>query len=92
MAIKNIRVDEKVHKQIVKKANANDRGIGDQVAYWAKNECSHPESEREYVTAELPMPEQDALVEDQGRRLLVGFYCLQCKRYVFKKLLTPSVS
>lgn len=70
---KNIRVDEKVHQQVKKIADANFRGMGDQVAYWAAMDCAHPLAMRE---------EKIAHVAGTGEKLHL-YYCRQCDRHIF---------
>ena len=54
--------------------------------------CSHPEKSREYVTANLPMPDQEVLMEGAPRRTVMGgFYCRECGQYVFPKPQTEPV-
>ena len=69
---KVIRVDEKVHKQVKKIADANFRGIGDQVAYWVAMDCQHPLEMREEKVAHV-------VGSDETLRF---FYCPQCKQTV----------
>jgi hypothetical protein len=48
--------------------------------------CPHPEKSRQYVTANLPMPGQEAFTEGAPRRTVMGgFYCPECSQYVFPK-------
>lgn len=53
--------------------------------------CPHPEESRSYVTASLPMPEQDAITSGSKRRTVGGFYCGTCGKYVFKKSQTGQL-
>ena len=73
-----IRVDEKVHKQVTKIAKANFRGIGDQVAFWAANDCPHPIEMREEKNVKITVF-QDGDSVDQSLRI---FYCKQCRHHV----------
>jgi hypothetical protein len=72
-----IRVDEKVHKQVKKIADANFRGVGDQVAYWVANECSHPTEMRE--VKEVSVAPEGIKDADNTLRIL---HCRQCDRYI----------
>lgn len=55
--------------------------------------CPHPEKSRQYVTANLPMPDQDALTEGNPRRTVMGgFYCPECGKYVFPKSQPEPIS
>lgn len=78
MADKQIRVDEKVHKQIVKIARSNFRGIGDQIAYWAAKDCSHPIEAREEKDMTVSIMEDGKSI-DQTMRV---FLCKQCGRHI----------
>lgn len=78
MADKFIRVPEKTHKQVVKIAKANYRGIGDQVSYWAEQECPHPTEMREERTVRVALVEDGNVGTDQTLRL---FYCKLCRRF-----------
>jgi hypothetical protein len=42
--------------------------------------CPHPEEKRSYMTADLPIPTQEA----GKRHTLGGFYCAECGRFIFK--------
>lgn len=78
MADKQIRVDEKVHKKITKIAEANFRGIGDQIAYWAANDCPHPIEMRQEKNVQVTVfTDGDSI--DQTLRV---FYCKQCRHHV----------
>lgn len=48
--------------------------------------CPHPEESRTYVTASLPMPEQDAITSESPRQRVGGFYCGECGKFIFKKM------
>ena len=78
MADKQIRVDEKVHKQIVKIARSNFRGIGDQIAFWASKDCPHPIEAREEKDVTVSIME-DGKSTDQTLRV---FLCKQCRRHI----------
>ena len=52
--------------------------------------CPHPEKSRQYVTANLPMPDQEALTSGSPRRTVRGgFFCSECGQYVFPKVSEP---
>jgi len=53
--------------------------------------CPHPEESRSYVTASLPMPEQDVINSDSPRQRVGGFYCGECGKFIFKKMLKGQV-
>jgi len=82
MVIKNIRVHEKVHKQVVKIAKANFRGIGDQVAFWAANDCPHPVGMREEKAVTMAFVEDGQVGADHTLRV---FYCKQCQKHVLSE-------
>ena len=75
-----IRINEKLHKQVKKIADANFRGMADQVAYWAANDCPHPTEMREEMEIVVAVPDKDGKVgESQSLRI---FYCKQCRKVV----------
>lgn len=47
--------------------------------------CPHPEEKRQYVTAELPLQEDEAIMENRGGRIIGGFLCTDCKTYIFNR-------
>ena len=71
---KNIRVDESVHRQVKRIADANFRGMGDQVAYWAAMDCPHPIELRD---------EKFAHVVGTNEKISF-FYCPKCKRHIIE--------
>ena len=73
-----IRVDDKVYKQVVKIAKANFRGYGDQVAYWAANDCPHPVEMREEKNVQVSIM-KDGESTDKTLRV---FFCKQCRHHV----------
>lgn len=73
-----IRVGEELHKQVEAIANANYRGIKDQIAYWADHDCPHPAEMRENMNVQVSTPKNGKLTNHNLR----VFYCNQCKRYV----------
>lgn len=81
MTDKFIRVPEKTHKKIEKIAEANYRGIGAQVSYWADRECPHPVEKREEfrVTLTIPVSENGETPQDNTLRV---FRCGQCRQVV----------
>lgn len=74
-----ISISPKVHKQVVKIADANFRGVGDQIAYWAANDCPHPEDQRQHSNVQVALVEDGKVGPDQSLRI---FRCLQCGRIV----------
>lgn len=74
-----IRVNEEVHEKVTKIADANYRGIGDQVAYWADHDCVHPSEMREDRTVRVALVEDGKTGADETLRV---FYCKQCKRLI----------
>ena len=70
---KVIRVDEAVHGKVRKIAEANFRGLGDQVAFWAAMDCPHPAEMR-----------KDHVAHVEGTNdALRFFHCGKCGRNVF---------
>jgi len=80
MPDKQIRVNEKVHKQVKKIADINFRGMGDQVAFWAATDCPHPTETREEKVAHVV----------GSNETLRFFYCRQCKRHICMDDSTPG--
>lgn len=76
---KAIRVDEKVHRQVRKIAEANFRGLGDQIAYWVAMDCPHPIEQRQEKVAHVVGSQETVRF----------FYCSQCKRHVFHETPIP---
>jgi len=71
----NVKPD--VFEQVAEIADANFRGIGDQVAYWAANDCPHPEDQREFSSVQVALVEDGQVGPDQSLRV---FRCQQCGR------------
>jgi hypothetical protein len=74
-----IRVSEKVHKKVSKIADANFRGMGDQVAFWAAKSCTHPEEMRQAAEVQLAVVKHGQVGEDHT---LSAFYCQACGQLV----------
>lgn len=86
---KMIRVSEEVHEKVSKIADANYRGMGDQVAYWADHTCVHPVEYREakhvlvFPVAQASKHKTAHLGKDHKQR---GFYCSMCHQLVIPDL------
>lgn len=76
---KNIPVKDEVHERVRLIAEANFRGIGDQVAFWAAADCPHPVEMREEKKVQVALMEDGKLSEDSSVRV---FYCNQCQHHV----------
>lgn len=51
-----------------------------------KEACNHPEDKRQYLTAELPLQGLGPMTADTERMSLGGFYCQECRMYIFRGL------
>ena len=77
---KTINVTPETFVQVQLIADANDRGLGDQVKYWAKRELPECEHNKQSVTVET-FPGNDSLVMSVIKQ---GYYCPTCKRVYAK--------
>lgn len=78
---KPIQVAPEVHAEVKKIAQANYRGLGDQIRAWAFSECDHDEKFREPVFVVFVTPD-DMSQEKQAQ----GFRCGICGRIVSEEL------
>ena len=53
-------------------------------------ECPHPEASRQYTTALIPAPDEDAIINGVNRRIYGGFHCAACKRYIIPDVETQA--
>jgi hypothetical protein len=75
-----ISVTPETFVQVKLIADANDRGLGDQVKYWAKRELPECMHEKQAVSIET-FPGNDSLVTSVIKQ---AWYCPTCKRVYAK--------
>jgi hypothetical protein len=74
---KNIPVKPEVYVKVRLIADANNRGLGDQIASWVERELPDCGHEKVPVTIETPARPADGVAPAEPRK---GWYCRQCKR------------
>lgn len=87
--VKTIRVSEEVHEKVSQVANANFRGLGDQVAYWAAHSCAHPlesRTEIRMVVSEVVQATKKSVARVGEGQPFRGFFCADCKQHVIPDL------
>jgi len=85
---KNIPVKPEIYAKVKLLADANNRGMGDQVSAWVEREIPECDHQKQPVSIET-FPSGDFLINERNK----GWFCPICNRvYHYQKLLTVAVT